>query len=658
MLEEQNVYGLESRIIDKAALQNLPALFPRHLTEGMPQDFYIYAPGSKHANLEISTRQFNGVSLGEGLFRVSIRNGFPSIQADTTQASLHTSTGSHDRELTFTKALPHPRRTCGSGGAQAYIVSEETDEIYVVSEQGPVATLNTGNGPSSCIVLGNRLFVSHLYENHLWEFNTENGQPVHKHPVGAPQKSLAISTDKQTLAMALQGTAPGVAILDLTTPQEITRIALPLTPEWIAQGPSSLSWNLSSRHQPALIHLQQEEGKWTHTIEKLSRPLTTMVASKQGTTLFAATTGYHPTAKPLHGNHYIQDQILAFDSLSLEVVGRLITHKRTERARAKGDFLKWTAGAGPSALTLLENGDLLISFSGTTEWWRVPATLSGLVSHLEINSAGLAAPHGTAELSNGLLVLTSPAEGTIGLFNPSSQHTELFQLGPEDETLSTKFPAALKRRQGEKAFYEATRSGRSCQSCHLHADSDYSAHNIGDDHLTPATLSVRGIAGTSPYLRGGAYNRVRELLHVPQELLGGYFIFDPERGEALEAFVKSLSIASTRLEPSHPASLQREQKGLLTFTKARCITCHAFPAFTDLSQHPATRIFPDFKDPALEFDTPSLIGIKNSAPYLFDGRAQTLEQVLGSEHKGTDHGLLSELSVSEKNDLIFFLESL
>ena len=183
-------------------------------------------------------------------------------------------------------------------------------------------------------------------------------------------------------------------------------------------------------------------------------------------------------------------------------------------------------------------------------------------------------------------------------------------------------------------------------------------HNIGDQELMPATLSVRAIAGTSPYLRGGVYNRVRELLHVPNELLGGYFITDPLRELHIEAFVKSLAQPANPFRRENKANLKREQHGLEAFVKARCIACHALPAFTDLSQHPATRIFPNFPDPNFELDTPSLLLLKTTPPYLFDGRAKTIPEIFENVDANTQHGHMANLNSHEKDDLFFFLESL
>ena len=658
LLDEQNIAGLTNRIADKAALESPPLIFPRHFANGTPQDFYIYAPESARASLVLGQNKLPAQSLGHGLFRLEVRESLPGIEQESMTVQLLIDSGSYARQLDIRKPLPHPKVACTSPRSEAFALSETTDSLIIINRNGIVAELPTGNGPSACVQTGRRLFVSHLYENFIWEFNLETQNVVARHDVGSPQRSLALSLDGEILAATQVGAKPGVALLNLKKPQVIQEISLSRFPEWIAAGPQAQTWLVSSRQQPSLIRIQYSEEKWVHTQQALSRPIIAMTSARNGQSLYAATTGYTPSGEPLGGNHYIQDQILEFDTESLQVKARLITHKRAEKAKAPGDFLKWTAGAGPSSITILNNDNLLVAFSGTTEWWEIPANLSGLVKAFNVRPGGLRAPQGAAQLADGTLVLTSPAEGTIGLFNPLLEDTKLHQIGPTDETLAKNFPAALKIREGEKAFYEATRSGRSCQSCHLHADSDHVTHNIGDAHLEPATLSVRGIAGTAPYLRGGTYNQVRQLLHVPEELLGGYFIDDPQRGENIEAFITSLTLPVAHLEPATDASLAQQKRGLTVFIQARCSQCHSFPAFTNLSQHPAHRIFPEFPESNLELDTPSLLAVKHSPPYLFDGRAHTLEDVLGPEFKGTQHGMLENLSSSEKVDLIAFLESL
>lgn len=62
------------------------------------------------------------------------------------------------------------------------------------------------------------------------------------------------------------------------------------------------------------------------------------------------------------------------------------------------------------------------------------------------------------------------------------------------------------------------------------------------------------------------------------------------------------------------------------------------------------------KGPAM--DTPSLRGIASTAPYLHDGRAASLRQVLTRANRGDRHGRTAQLSQGELGDLESFLRAL
>ena len=58
------------------------------------------------------------------------------------------------------------------------------------------------------------------------------------------------------------------------------------------------------------------------------------------------------------------------------------------------------------------------------------------------------------------------------------------------------------------------------------------------------------------------------------------------------------------------------------------------------------------------FDTPHLNNIYASPPYLHDGRAATLEEIWTIYGKDDKHGLVSDMSKNQLNDLIDYLKSL
>ena len=95
---------------------------------------------------------------------------------------------------------------------------------------------------------------------------------------------------------------------------------------------------------------------------------------------------------------------------------------------------------------------------------------------------------------------------------------------------------------------------------------------------------------------------------------------------------------------------EKAERGKKVFEKLNCGYCHSGPYYTDMQMH---RIGDD-----IEFekgwDTPTLVEVWRTAPYLFDGRATTLEDVF-SVHR---HGINKEVSNQEIDDLVEYVNSL
>lgn len=88
----------------------------------------------------------------------------------------------------------------------------------------------------------------------------------------------------------------------------------------------------------------------------------------------------------------------------------------------------------------------------------------------------------------------------------------------------------------------------------------------------------------------------------------------------------------------------------MEFEKLKCTECHSGPYYTDLKMH---RIGEDI---VFEkgWDTPTLREVWRTAPYLFDGRAATMEDVF-KVHK---HGIEKKVSQKEIKALTEYVNSL
>jgi cytochrome c peroxidase len=111
------------------------------------------------------------------------------------------------------------------------------------------------------------------------------------------------------------------------------------------------------------------------------------------------------------------------------------------------------------------------------------------------------------------------------------------------------------------------------------------------------------------------------------------------------------------------------QRGRTIFLseQTRCATCHGGPLYSD--SRPAEReklVLHDVgtgnDDPSElmgpKYDTPTLLGVYRSAPYLHHGKAATLRDVLTTQNAGDKHGVTSHLKPQEIDDLVEFLKAL
>ena len=88
----------------------------------------------------------------------------------------------------------------------------------------------------------------------------------------------------------------------------------------------------------------------------------------------------------------------------------------------------------------------------------------------------------------------------------------------------------------------------------------------------------------------------------------------------------------------------------------RCVTCHFPPLYTDRRRHNIGTKF-DF-DRESKFDTPHLSNIYDSAPYLHNGIAETLEEIWTRYNPNDEHGVTNDMTKDQLNDLIEYIKTL
>jgi YVTN family beta-propeller protein len=229
-------------------------------------------------------------------------------------------------------------------------------------------------------------------------------------------------------------------------------------------------------------------------------------------------------------------------------------------------------------------------------------------------------------------------------------------------------------RRGERVFTTAAKTFQSqfsCRSCHPdgHVDGltyDFDGDGIGDNMLD--NRSLQGLAGTWPFKWNGQ-NPSLAVQCGPRfaKVLMRTDPFTDAELEDLVAFIESMPPARSR--SAHRTGLTpAESRGRDIFfathtpngeeipRERQCHHCHAPPLYTSrMKTDVGTRGPTSLID---EFDTPHLLGIGASAPYLHDGRARSLEELWTIYQTNDLHGVSSYMDKHQLNDLVEFLKSL
>jgi len=229
-------------------------------------------------------------------------------------------------------------------------------------------------------------------------------------------------------------------------------------------------------------------------------------------------------------------------------------------------------------------------------------------------------------------------------------------------------------RRGERLFTTSAYTFQhqfSCRSCHPdgHVDGlsyDFDGDGIGDNLLD--NRSLQGVAGTGPFKWNGK-NPTLEIQCGPRfaKVLMRTEPFPAQELRDLTTFIQSLPPPRVARNEARKLTPSEERGRAIFFaTKtpsgkeipvaSRCVTCHPPPLYTVRLPFQVGSQGP--YDTSGAFDAPHLLGVADSAPYLHDGRAQSLEELWTIYNTNDLHGVSSYMNKIQLNDLIEFLKTL
>ena len=309
---------------------------------------------------------------------------------------------------------------------------------------------------------------------------------------------------------------------------------------------------------------------------------------------------------------------------------------------------------------------------------------------------GLVRPLG-GRMPEGIVVAPDGRSAWVDLRNTAAVAVLRLAEGPDGLAVTVdgapiprlaRDPMPTELRLGQRVFFSANsaelpitqNSWVACASCHVEGRSDAVTWRFkAGPRDTPSNAG--GTRGTGPLLRTALRDSVADYWRIITEEQGGdgaAFRDDPTLRpalDALQAFVER-GIPSPVPPTLDPALVARGRE-IFHRPSVACATCHSGPLFTDSGDGTlaAPRLYdvgscntdarwpdrPHATDDgaprdACRFDTPGLRGVADSAPYLHDGSAATLRDVL--ERTRGRMGNIQGLSPDDLDALVAYMRSL
>lgn len=249
-------------------------------------------------------------------------------------------------------------------------------------------------------------------------------------------------------------------------------------------------------------------------------------------------------------------------------------------------------------------------------------------------------------LSNGKLYVPTYFSDTLNVVDLQQGHTDVIAYNPDRTETAVDI--------GERAFNDAAlcyQNWQSCNGCHPNEGRvdgmnwDLMNDGIGNpknckslllSHRTPKCM-ISGIRDSAEIAVRAGYKYI-QFCDIPEDI-----------ALCVDKYLMSLEPLPSPYLVDGKLSAKAEQ-GKKLYEKFGCANCHSGPYYTDMKMH---RIGDD-----IEFeqgwDTPTLIEVWRTAPYLFDGRAATMEEVFYVYR----HGIDGKISRKEAEALAEYVNSL
>ncbi len=547
-------------------------------------------------------------------------------------------------------------------GAVAMAVNPDSRSVTLVdaARLEVIAEIEVGIDPRTVAFdpSGTTAFVANRGSGTVTRVDVASGVADTEWRVGAAPYGVIVSEDAVYVSHL---TEDSVTVLDPETGDVLNRVEMGAFPAGLALTGGVKPWLL-------VTHLFSAE---LTAIDVATREIAWVVSSGVGANLSQSVvvtpdgkTAYMPQTRSRSDN-----PALVFDNTVMPIVSAVDlenaavsrTGRITLDTADRPVNMPFGAAFGRGGRTLF------VANAGSNDVSVIDLETGRGTAHVQVGSN----PRGIASAQDGSRIFVNNVlDGTLSVIDARSMRVErtivLTQLDLPEPIL-----------EGKRIFNSSSEPALSrdqwvsCASCHfdgMHDGRTWSGFPDG----TRNTPSLLGVRDTLPTHWSGNRDELQDSEVTIRMIQGGRGLVDGEAFDplgpphaGLSERLDALAAYLTTLEPWYAIRTDEgaaaAERGALIFERLGCAVCHPGPLYTDVSLHDVgtgdAASGPGGQERRMSwFDTPSLRGVRLTAPYFHDGRAPTLWAALAGE--AGEHAVAETALEAEMAALIAFLRSL
>jgi YVTN family beta-propeller protein len=607
------------------------------------------------------------------------------------------------------KSIPYGKRSSSAiaitnDGATLLVVNPDSNSLTLVNtaDRSILAEIPVGTDPRTVTVddAGQRAYVANRGSGSVSVVDLATSQTITEVHVGSRPYGLVVSPSGGTLYVSDQG-LHRLVTLDTASLEMVSSRPLASRPSGLGLSPDGetllVTHLLSSRITvvPARAHTLYlpiiARGRYSRTFLHdraggLDRPISGYGFAVSTVSLFPdsnlvqsvvfspeGSTAYIPHTRSNSNNLALTFDTTVFPMVSLVDLstGQHLLGQQIDLGTVDppGVGLPFDAALAP------DGSEIWIVNAASNDLSVVDLTQQQLIAHIEVghNPRGIVlSPGGETAYVNNTLA------GTVSVVDAKAYVVT-------DIITVTQIPLPPALLNGKRLFHTsddprlAKNQWVACNSCHFEGEHDGRTWTFAFSGPRNTT-GLLGMIDTYPLRWSGEWDESADSEFANRKENFGSGLVEgemnctlsppdcvhqpPNQGrsydlDSLALFLDSLAVSPSPTHANGEPLTDAELRGKAIFLDPTlgCVACHPPPLYTDQQRHDVgTATHDEHIGP--DYDTPSLRGLYDSAPYFHDGSAATLLGTLTRPSSGSEHDVRSRLADEQIQDLIAFLLAL